>query len=357
MCNRISGRQSLGYFVWRLWPAVLCLQILLAGQPVVANTSGVGVAGPSDDQRPGRTVEQWLARLGPALNMTSYRGVFVYARGDQVSSMQVAHRYHDGAVEERLVPQDGASGEIVRKGMEVVCVLPEHGRIQLDQVIPSGPFAEAFSSQLVSLSRSYRPELMGDDRIAGYDVVKIALSARDEFRYSHQLWLEKSTGLLVKSHVRSQDGTVLEHFQFTSLEIVDSLPDSEFEIRTEGEEVARTLAANQSPSPVSRTNGWSLRWKPDGFLPAAAPRSGNGQAIAFSDGVATFSVFVEPAGNVSMPTGASRIGATTVYMRQLSAAGNEFLITVVGEVPPLTAHRVADAVEIDESMMLEAGEQ
>ena len=33
----------------------------------------------------------WLERLGPALNMTSYRGVFVYARGESVHSMQIAH--------------------------------------------------------------------------------------------------------------------------------------------------------------------------------------------------------------------------------------------------------------------------
>ena len=70
-----------------------------------------------------QSAEYWLNRLGPALNMTSYRGVFVYARGDQVSSMQIAHRYRDGMVEERLVLQDGASGEIVRKGMRVCAAI------------------------------------------------------------------------------------------------------------------------------------------------------------------------------------------------------------------------------------------
>lgn len=183
----------------------------------------------------------WLERLGPALNMTSYRGVFVYARGESVHSMQIAHRYNDGVVEERLVLQDGGSGEIVRKGMNVVCVLPETGRVQLDQVIPSGPFAEAFTSQLVPVSRWYRAEMKGDDRVAGYEVVSVALSARDSYRYSHRLWLEKSTGLLVKSHVRNAEGEVLEQFQFTSLHIGEDIPDSEFVIRTQGREISRTL--------------------------------------------------------------------------------------------------------------------
>ena len=103
----------------------------------------------------------WLQRLAPALNMTSYRGVFVYARGDQVHSLQVAHRYRDGLVEERLVLQDGALGEIVRRGADVVCVLPHQGRVRLDQVIPSGPFAEAFARQLMPVSRWYRATLVG----------------------------------------------------------------------------------------------------------------------------------------------------------------------------------------------------
>ncbi|MDX1558910.1 MAG: MucB/RseB C-terminal domain-containing protein [Marinobacter sp.] len=299
----------------------------------------------------------WLERLGPALNMTSYRGVFVYARGESVHSMQIAHRYSDGVVEERLVLQDGGSGEIVRKGMNVVCVLPETGRVQLDQVIPSGPFAEAFTSQLMPVNRWYRAEMKGEDRVAGYDVVSLALTAKDPYRYSHRLWLEKSTGLLVKSHVRNADGEVLEQFQFTSLHIGEDIPDSEFEIRTQGREISRTLdEPTPAASVVQRMNGWQLGWRPEGFMPAAAPRSGKGRAVAFSDGLAAFSVFVEPAGPVTMPTGASKIGATTVYMHQVKEGDNAFLVTVVGELPPQTARQVAESVRIKDSLALGGGE-
>lgn len=301
---------------------------------------------------------QWLERMGPALNMTSYRGVFVYARGDRVHSMRIAHRFSDGMVQERLVLQDGGDGEIVRKGMNVVCVLPRRGRVRLDQVIPSGPFAEAFANQLVPVGRWYQAELVGEDRIAGYDVVIIALTARDSNRYSHRLWLEKDTGLLVKSHVGEPGGEVLEHFQFTSLEITDDIADSEFEIQTEGREVTRSLEGVASGQAADKPflDGWDLGWQPDGFVPAAAPRSGEGQAVAFSDGVAAFSVFVEPAGQVRMPVGASRIGATTVYMREVTAGGGSFLVTVVGEIPPKTARQVAESVSINDAVALRSGD-
>lgn len=304
-----------------------------------------------------KTAAYWLERLGPALNMTSYRGVFVYARGSSVHSMQIAHRFHKGIVEERLVMQDGGSGEIVRRDMNVVCVLPEQGKVQLEQIIPSGPFAEAFTSQLIPVSRWYSAELQGEGRVAGYDVVTVALTAKDQHRYSHRLWLEKSTGLLVKSHVRAASGEVLEHFQFTNLEITDDIADSEFEIRSAGREISRTLndtGAQDEFSSTARMHGWHLDWRPDGFEPAAAPSSRRGQAVAFSDGLAAFSVFVEPTGSVRMPTGASRVGATTIYMRQLQNGDRAFLVTVVGELPPTSARQVAESVRIDEAFALGA---
>lgn len=296
----------------------------------------------------------WLERLEPALTKTSYMGVFVYARGDQVSSMQVAHRFRNGMVEERLVLQDGQIGEIVRKGMEVVCVLPKHGRMELNAAIPSGPFAEAFTNQLVPVDRWYRPEITGRDRIAGHDVVRLALNARDSSRYSHQLWLELSTGLPLKGKVMSESGEILEYFHFTSLTISDSLPDREFMIQSEGREVSRTLEPQSSAKPQESMEGWTLGWKPEGFQPAAAPRSGSGKAVAFSDGLASFSVFVESAAGAGMPSGTSRIGATTVYMRQLEKHSEVFLVTVVGEIPLETALKVAESVEIEDSAVLGA---
>lgn len=319
---------------------ILALLLVLSARPASADATG--------------SASEWLQRLGPAMNMTSYRGVFVYARGDRVHSMRIAHRFQDGMVHERLVMQDGGNGEIVRKGMNVVCVLPKYGRVRLDQVIPSGPFAEAYTGESMPGSQWYQAELVGEDRVAGYDVVIIALTARDAHRYSHRLWLEKTTGLLLKSHVGDPGGDVLEHFQFTSLEITDDLADSEFEIQTSGREVTHRLdepAAGQFSRGASM-NGWDLGWQPPGFMPAATPRSGRGKAVAFSDGVAAFSVFVEPEGAVRLPVGASRIGATTIYMRELDVGQDRFLVTVVGEVPPKTARQVAESVRIDDALAL-----
>ncbi|MBS3803099.1 MAG: MucB/RseB C-terminal domain-containing protein [Oleiphilaceae bacterium] len=302
------------------------------------------------------TAEGWLQRLGPAMTLTTYQGVFVYARGELAHTMQIAHRYHNGQIEERLTQQDGASGEFLRKGDEVLCVLPDQGSVRLEEVVPSGVFAQPLSEHPMPDPRWYKASVMGNDRVAGYDAVKIALDARDRHRHSHRLWLEKDTGLLLKSHSLSATGKVLDRFQFTSLNIMDSLPDSEFILQQRDGEVAyRSLG--DAPAAGSRLENWRLGWRPDGFGPAASPRTGGGQAVAFSDGLATFSVFVESTGDIVMPAGVSRIGATTAYMRHSELADASFLITVVGEVPPATAMRIAESVELGDSPSQETGAQ
>lgn len=300
------------------------------------------------------TAEEWLRKLGPALNTTSYRGVFVYTRGDQVNAMHIVHRYRNGEVQERLVPQDGESGEILRKGNRVTCILPEHGRFHLDAVIPSGPFAEAFSSQFVPVSRWYQATLLEPGRVAGHKAAVVELNARDPHRYSYRIWLEKNTGLLIKSDVREGgDGRVLERFQFTSLEITNDLHDSEFEIQGSGKTVEHTLGGGPWSSSTRHLEGWRLGWRPEGFMPAATPRTrASGQAVAFSDGLASFSIFVEAFSGTEMPTGASRIGATTAYMRMGQVDTQRYLVTVVGEIPPATARKVADSVEVIDALKL-----
>jgi len=290
---------------------------------------------------------EWLQRLSPAMNTTSYRGVFVYGRNQQVHSMQVAHRYNGSMVEERLVIQDGGSGEIVRRGTEVICVLPAQDTVTLDAIIPSGSLADSFNDQPLPAPRWYQAQMLGEGRVAGYAVVKIALNAHDPYRYSYRLWLEKDTGLLVKSQTRNADDQILEHFQFTSLDITDDIVDSELQISTTDKSKTHTMSLEPSNSVtelVTRLQGWSLGWLPAGFEPAATPRSDKRQVIAFSDGFAAFSVFVEDAVSLDMPTGASRIGATTVYLRPVQSDGRQVLISVVGEVPPITARKVAESV-------------
>ena len=69
----------------------------------------------------------------------------------------------------------------------------------------------------------------------------------------------------------------------------------------------------------------------------------SGDRLHFSDGVATFSVFVDRSKKSALSDMSTRVGGTVVISRRLNQAGPQ--ITVVGDVPMTTARRVAESVE------------
>ena len=92
---------------------------------------------------------------------------------------------------------------------------------------------------------------------------------------------------------------------------------------------------------------WRVNWIPNGFRLhewTYAPASRGGQIVehrAYTDGVATFSVFFEALhGDIVPHRGLSSLGAVNAFGR----VGDEFQLTVVGEVPRATVEQVASSI-------------
>lgn len=72
------------------------------------------------------------------------------------------------------------------------------------------------------------------------------------------------------------------------------------------------------------------------------------QLSMYTDGFSTLTLVLEPADAEAAlaSDGKARRGATVAYMRQLSVDGQPYLLTVVGEVPLITARKVASNVAL-----------
>jgi sigma-E factor negative regulatory protein RseB len=74
----------------------------------------------------------------------------------------------------------------------------------------------------------------------------------------------------------------------------------------------------------------------------AGPDAGrSAMQIAYSDGLATVSVFIEPGAAQPVAERAQSEGPTSAFARRVGDAN----VTVVGEVPPATVKAMAQAVE------------
>ena len=281
----------------------------------------------------------WLEKMGRALRSENYAGNFTYIRGSHFDNVRIVHVVDQGRELERLYNLNGDVRELYREDGVAYCYHPKadlSGDELADHSVHIGPFTPAFSDRVLSTQDLYNLAMQGEDRIAGRSAVVLTVSPGYNDRYGYRLWLDQETGLLLQSHL-IESGRVKEIFQFTYIEVGDFIGVSNLQTAMTGETISHPLAleANErTEKPV-----WRVSWLPNGFRPVRI----QGNRLHFTDGLATFSVFIETNDSAPMPDLATTDGGTVVITRRLQKTGPQ--ITVVGEVPLQTARRVAESVE------------
>lgn len=291
----------------------------------------------------GDEAAEWISKMRAAATHESYRGVFMFSRGKMSSSMRVVHRFYEGEEQERLTQLDGEMGEILRRGNEVMCLINGQTLVQLDKQEFENPVSSAFEGFMPGHAH-YFVHKRGYERVVDRSSVKLEISAKDAQRYSYQLWLDQSSGLLLKSQVIGLKGQALESFQFTQLELPADTRDEEFSFDLDDETVShRSLAMSEKDMRWPERLAWDARFIPPGFMHVESSKT-NGNVILFSDGLANYTVFVELKGKQELPEGASVVGATVIYIAPLMYNEKQYTVTVVGEIPPMTAMNIAKGV-------------
>jgi sigma-E factor negative regulatory protein RseB len=241
-----------------------------------------------------------------------------------------------GVVRERLLQLDGPEQEVLRVDGSAQCV---SGTLvdQLDD--PQAWSSRDLNSQ--RLLESYDLRVIGKSRVAGRAAVVLALSPRDQHRYGVELHLDQESALPLKSLLLNDKGQLLERFQFTQLDVGVLPTDQELQSGAGCQPVAAGKAAAEV------VESWRSDWLPPGFtLTRVAERrspASNEQVASLVnfDGLARFSVFVEPLQGAMVADARSQLGPTAAVSRRLATPDGNVMVTVIGEIPLGTAERVA----------------
>jgi len=279
-----------------------------------------------------------LKRLAQAEQQQSYQGTFVYERNGSFSTHRIWHRVTDGKVRERLLQLDGSAQEVVRADGSTQCVSGK-----LETGVSNQPESAVHALDIKKLSAWYDIKTVGSSRVAGRPATIIALTPKDQHRYGIELHLDNETGLPVKSLLLSEKGQLLERFQFTELNTTvptDDVLQASADCRPVDVVKAKQDAASKSAP-------WRLEWVPPGFeLTSSAMRKDAESKVQVSnlmydDGLARFSVFVEPVSGAALTDTRTQLGPTVAVSRRLTTPKGDTLVTVVGEIPLGTAERIA----------------
>lgn len=277
---------------------------------------------------------QWLEGLTKAERSQSFEGTFVYERDGIFSTHQIWHRAGNGEVHERVLKLDGTASERVQSGGRTACMSGSlTAGVGGGQAVAVDPF---------KLMSWYALRVVGHSRVAGREAVVVTLVPKDQHRYAFELHLDEQTGLLLKSLLIDAKGRLLERLQYTHLRPEISTPDD--------------LLPSSNCKPVLQAAGnriagkapdWRTEWLPAGFeLSNTSQRKSSASnasvtSLLYADGLAHFSVFLEPLNGASARDTRVQLGPTAAVSRRLSTPDGEVMITVVGEIPLGTAERIA----------------
>lgn len=291
----------------------------------------------------------WLDRMARAIDELNYAGDLVHVHGGDTSVMRIVHRVEDGRVTERITSED-AEREIIRTDDTVTCIFPDQRTVLVEERdagdAGGGSPLRAHLPGAGGLDAAlYHVAFAGAERVAGRKTLAIAIRPKDGFRYGYRIWLDEQTALPLHTQLVDEAGNTMEQVRFTDIELPGTIPDSAVRPSVSTE----SFAVRRSPSPAAPADGplgadWGAAELPPGFRLSVrqarvSPDARAGlRHLVYSDGLATVSLFIEPAVAASeQAEGLSQIGAANAYTTTVDG----HMITAVGDVPARTVELLA----------------
>lgn len=289
------------------------------------------------------SVEDWLLRMDHAVASLSYRGTLVSTSAGRIDTLRVLHRVDDNGVRERIYALDGPKREVLRDRDRVRCLIAGQDSLVVDNPFPTRLFPPIPLEEILGDDTPYAVSLAGRDRVAARPARIVEIRPRDRFRYGRRLWLDEDTAMLLRSVVFDARGKVVEKLSFVEIEVGASIRDDELDGELDNpSRVARYQIGDPAGDGVaaSAAPAWLPEELPRGFrLASVGHGKTTGQRyehLLFSDGLSSFSIYVEPAARASIAEQVESRGAMHIYTGSLDGR----MVTVVGEVPAPTVRMV-----------------
>ncbi len=290
------------------------------------------------------TPQDWIDRMGNAVQVTNYAGTVVRVRDGRVDTFKVVHTVKDGVVREKVVIQDGNGLEIIRNGNEVHCILPDRESVLVEEWNNQSTLFSTLPSSDIRFGNEYDVLIKDFERVAGRQAAQLAILPHDHYRYGYRIWLDTETGFPLQTQLIGDDNGPLEHVKFADISIEQDIRSS-------------ALASSYSidnwkwytePGPTMKrevASEWVADDVPAGFRVVSTQQNILPDAddplthIVYSDGLASVSVFIAPVAD-EKTSRRSSVGASNSY----STVIDGYRVTAVGQVPQITVEQIAKSM-------------
>lgn len=288
------------------------------------------------------TAQQMLERMTQAAQNLSYEMSFIRVNKSSIDAMRYRHARVNNLDLSQMLQLDGPRREVLQRGGEISYFEPgvEPFTIRSSHIVDSMPSVLHADFQLLSQYYDFVP--VGRARVVDRPTQVVRIVPRDDFRYSYVVWLDEESKLLLRADLLDRDGETLEQYRVVSYLIAPELSKAMAKLN----EVALPPVITFEPQ-TKLDMHWSPSWLPGGFAEISRSRHRLPnvdvpvESKLYSDGLFSFTVYVSPSEGRNIREQLVRQGRRTVQTEQQG----QYEITVVGELPPATAKRIAHGVK------------
>lgn len=289
--------------------------------------------------------QELVEKMSISAKTLSYKGYFSYERGQQSASYKIIHWVSGDIEKQRLVFLDGKPSEIINDGHSLQCIHAGDVHTPGEETAIHANPVDVLPASLDSVWENYQVEITGSTRIADRNVTRIYLNPKDNNRYAFVFFVDDESGLMLKMVILNSQGQALERFHFVMVEY-NNVSESDLIPQIKDFRVVNHAVDSINDNRPSK-NAWDLTWIPKGFREEKAQMNDvrgsleGRQVYMFSDGLSAFSVFAEPFAGIVPGDTSTQMGSTSAVSHYAQFAGKMFLVTVVGEIPIMTAKQIA----------------
>ena len=299
----------------------------------------------------GHAVYDILMSLTNAAGMINYKGTFLYSSGENTETMQIYHSAMDGEIVEKIVTLSGDTSEIIQTNQGVWCYFHadklgyfKFGNSHLFRT--PGMHAES----LQGLENYYRASTIGEERIAGRLSNRIVLEASDRYRYGYELWLDRESGLLLRTDLFDQNLKLLDRYMFVDISINEMITENELKPKHSGSNYIWNFDKMVNSKVLDDDSHWNVGWMPDGFSKTKhvlSQGTNPKEHLVFSDRIANVSIFIqqlrEETSNIKFE-GRSQMGSVNAWGKVIE----DFQVTVMGSVPADTVRLIGESISLND---------
>ncbi|EKE84809.1 MucB/RseB C-terminal domain-containing protein [Idiomarina xiamenensis] len=326
-----------------LWGLVLSTSLLAFSLQAQQTPSAAESTQHQQEEQAGAA---WFDKMASALRQQNFDASLVHVQGERVEPFRWLHGRlaDDNAEIELLMRLNGPDYRVLRINQRTAYYNRSSSAYSLHADTVYGLIPTAFYQPFQQLAADYRAVPLGGARVIDRNAQHIRLVSRDEQRFGYAIWIDKETGMLLKSAMMSPQGEVVEQIQLTSLRL-DEQPAS---VLTELHDIDLPPLLSINDQRAEPRYPAEAAWLPSGFDLVR----GNHHALAvsgvpadhylYSDGLASFSIYVTPASEEEVASPLALSGADSLYIRRQGA----FTIAVVGKLPLETVVKIADNMRI-----------